>query len=197
MALEETVTSLEGIDEAFHDLYVEKDGKFNIDISGLKSALTKERTTRKTLEKKLNTGNEEDPPDVEELKVQLKQANNSIKSMKVTSKVKNTALAAGVDADYVDDVITLTKGNFSLNSDGDVIMVDADGEPTGKSVSNFFKADFKKAKPRYYSGSGKQGSGAQQNLGNEGPLSFNGKLEKAKRVGNLQEMIRLKQSKIK
>ena len=53
MALEEIIDTLDGVDERYKDLYIEgEDGKFKIDLSGLKSALAKERTLRKTLEKK-------------------------------------------------------------------------------------------------------------------------------------------------
>jgi hypothetical protein len=62
MALKAILASLDGIDDATKALYVEKDGKFVLDVepvdgfsledvSGLKTALGKERTTREKLEK--------------------------------------------------------------------------------------------------------------------------------------------------
>jgi hypothetical protein len=115
--------------------------------------------------------------------------------MKLKSVLKNTALKAGVDADYVDDVITLTREKFKLDDDGTVLIVDADGEPTGKTVDNFFKEDFKKAKPRFYTNDNKSGSGMQQNLNGGGPLSYEAQLRKAKEEGNRLEIIRLKNKK--
>lgn len=59
MALKLIVDSLDGIPEALHGEYTEKDGKFVLavdgieDTSGLKSALDKERKTAKELEKKV------------------------------------------------------------------------------------------------------------------------------------------------
>ena len=70
MALEEIIDSLEKVDEKYHDLYVENaDGKFEVSIVGLKSALTKERLAKKELEKKLKVRDDNDgDPDIEELK---------------------------------------------------------------------------------------------------------------------------------
>jgi len=53
MALELNLDTLEGLEDNFKSLYVEKDGKFHLDVngiedvSGLKSALEHERTNRK------------------------------------------------------------------------------------------------------------------------------------------------------
>jgi hypothetical protein len=59
MALELSVDSIENVAEAFRPLYVEKDGKFKLDVnlpepedtSGLKTALQKERKAREAAEK--------------------------------------------------------------------------------------------------------------------------------------------------
>lgn len=57
MALELTVDNLENVQENLRNLYVEKDGKYQLDVSGiedtggLKSALDKEREAHKRLEK--------------------------------------------------------------------------------------------------------------------------------------------------
>jgi len=195
MPLEEIVESLEGIDASYHDLYVKgEDGKFKIDVSGMKSALTKERNLRKQLEKKVKPV--DDPPDIEELKLQLEKANDTIKSININSKVKSVAITSGIDVDYVDDVITLTRSNFKLNETGEVIHVGADGEPTGKSVDSFFKEDFKKSKPRFYTSTGRQGSGGQPNLNGDGPLSPNGTINKAIEKKDVRSLVQLKQQKI-
>ena len=197
MPLEETVETLDKIDEKYHDLYVENDdGKFEINITGLKSALTKERKANKLLEKKLNKKSNDDP-DVEALKLEIKTANSTIKNMKMLGKIKSAALSAGVEADCVDDVLTLTKGNFGINDEGQVVTVDADGEATGKSLSNYFNGEFKKNKPRYYSGSGKSGGGSQSNLNSDGTLSYSGKIGKAITDRDLTSLVQLKQGKIK
>lgn len=57
MALELTVDNLENVQENLRNLYIEKDGKYQLDVSGiedtggLKSALDKEREAHKRLEK--------------------------------------------------------------------------------------------------------------------------------------------------
>lgn len=195
MPLEETVDTLDGIDEKYQDLYVEnEDGKFEINISGLKSALTKERGLKKALEKKVAALNGGDEPDVEALKNELKTAKDTINNMNIRGTVKSAALKAGIDPEYVDDVMILTQSKFKVDETGDIVMVGNDGEPNGKSIDAFFKNDFKRSKPRYFTGSGRQGSGSQGS--DVTPTSFDGKLNKAIKDGNFAEVVKLKQSKI-
>ena len=194
MALEEIVDSLEKVDEKYHDLYVENaDGKFEVSIVGLKSALTKERLAKKELEKKLKVKDDDSgDPDIEELKKELKQAKEAIVNNKIFDKIKSSAIAAGVDPNYVDDVVQLTRASFSIGDDGKVAFVDADGVQQ-KSVESFFKIDFKKSKPRYFLNSGRKGGGASDSEDTI-PLSFNGKLEKAIKTKDTKSLVKLKQS---
>jgi len=197
MALEEVVDSLEGISEEYKDLYVKgEDGKFKIDIGGLKSAVQKERNLRKTLEKKV-LKKDDNTPDVDEVVKELETAKKEIRQMKIGSKVKNTALSAGIDADYVDDVIALTRHNFDLDDEGNVVHLGDDKQPSGLTVEKFFNNSFKSAKPRFYVSSGRQGGGAQNDLSNAGPLSHSGKIQKAREAGDIKTIIDLKMSKIK
>jgi hypothetical protein len=70
MGLKLIVDSLDGLDEGVKSLYAEKDGKFRLDVegvedvTGLKSALEKERSARRDLEKRMKTALSED--DLEE-----------------------------------------------------------------------------------------------------------------------------------
>ena len=70
MALKLIVDSLDGLDDGTKALYAEKDGKYRLDVegiedtSGLKSALEKERTARRELEKRAKAALSED--DMEE-----------------------------------------------------------------------------------------------------------------------------------
>ena len=195
MALEETIDTLDGIDEQYKDLYVEgSDGKFKIDISGLKSALAKERSLKKALEKKVAANSVGDEPNTETLKNELKAAKDTIMNMTVKGTIKTAAIKAGVDPEYVDDVITLTHSKFKIDETGEMVMLDDNGESTGKNVDSFFLNDFKKSKPRYFVGSGKSGSGSH---GSEPlPTPFYGKLNKAIKDRNFAEVVNLKQSKI-
>jgi hypothetical protein len=197
MALEEVVDNLDKVDSKYIDLYIENsDGKFEVNITGLKSALNKERLAKKDLEKKLKdrSKDEEIDPDVNDLKMELKTAKDTITNMKINSKLKNAAISAGIDPNYVDDVIQLTKGNFTIGDDGNIVNIDADGNHIKRSIDNFFKIDFKNSKPRFFLNSGKKGTGSHES--EDGiPLSFNGKIEKAIRTKNMTELIKLKQSK--
>lgn len=195
MPLEEIIETLDGVDESYKDLYVENDdGKFQIDISGLKSALTKERGLNKALKKKVAALDDGDEPDIEELKNELTRAKDTINNMTVRGKVKTAALQAGVDPEYVDDVLTLTQGKFKLDDTGDVVVLDSSGEISSKTVDTFFKGDFKRTKPRYFTGSGRTGSGSQGS--DVLPTSYDGRLNKAIKEGNFSEVVKLKQSKI-
>ena len=70
MGLKLIVDSLDGLDEGVRGLYTEQDGKFRLDVegvedvTGLKSALEKERSARRDLEKRMKTALSED--DLEE-----------------------------------------------------------------------------------------------------------------------------------
>ena len=70
MGLKLIVDSLDGLDDGVKSLYAEKDGKFRLDVegvedvTGLKSALEKERSARRDLEKRMKTALSED--DLEE-----------------------------------------------------------------------------------------------------------------------------------
>ncbi len=195
MALEEIIDTLDVVDEQYKDLYVEgSDGKFKIDISGLKSALAKERSLKKALEKKVAANSIGDEPNAEALKNELKAAKDTIMNMTVKGTIKTAAIKAGVDPDYVDDVIALTQSKFKVDETGEIVMLDDNGEFTGKNVDSFFINDFKKSKPRYFVGSGKSGSGSH---GSEPlPTSFDGKLNKAIKDRNFAEVVKLKQSKL-
>ena len=195
MALEEIIDTLDVVDEQYKDLYVEgSDGKFKIDISGLKSALAKERSLKKALEKKVAANSIGDEPNAEALKNELKAAKDTIMNMTVKGTIKTAAIKAGVDPEYVDDVITLTHSKFKIDETGEMVMLDDNGESTGKNVDSFFLNDFKKSKPRYFVGSGKSGSGSH---GSEPlPTSFDGKLNKAIKDRNFAEVVKLKQSKL-
>lgn len=74
MALKLVLDTLDGLDEGQKALYVEKDGKFHLDVdgledtSGLKSALQKERERARDFEKKLSGLKDLDPEEYARLK---------------------------------------------------------------------------------------------------------------------------------
>jgi hypothetical protein len=196
MPLDETVESLEGVDERYHGLYEQgEDGKFSLtDVSSLKSALQQERKIRKQLEKK-SKADLDNIPDVAEMTVKLEEAQKTIKDMKVGSYMKDAALAAGVHPEYVDDVINLTKGSFGLSDDGKVVHLDADGEPSGLDAEKFFNSKFKQTKPIYYVNSGRKGTGAHQTF--DGQPSAQGRIQKAIEAKDTRAFINETMSKVK
>jgi hypothetical protein len=67
-------------------------------------------------------------------------------------KTTKAALAAGVLPEDVEDVLLLTSRYRKLGEKGEIVILDDDGDPTGKSLKEFFEKDFKQKKPKYYAG---------------------------------------------
>jgi hypothetical protein len=82
MALALSLEKLDGLDPAVAGLYVEKDGKFILDVdgledtSGLKSALEAERKARKDFEKKYGALKDVDPEEYARLKKEAEDREN-------------------------------------------------------------------------------------------------------------------------
>lgn len=195
MPLNETVDSLDGVDERYHGLYVEKDGKFEIDISGLQSALTKERDEKKLLQKEasdlrktLKSSKSADEM-VNDLKNQLEQRDAKIVDITMKNEIRKAALNNGISKDYVDDVVELTKGRFSMDGDR-VVVLDRNGDPTNSSLNTFFSGEFKKGKPRFYDGDRMEGSGTPPH--SRSGTNGNDAYEAARKAGDTLGMIKSK-----
>ena len=104
MALKAILASLDGIDDAIKALYVEKDGKFVLDVepvdgfaledvNGLKTALGKERTTRERLERDVVKFKDLDPDKAREALAKLEEL-TSIDPAKEADKIANTKFEA-------------------------------------------------------------------------------------------------------
>lgn len=104
MALKAILASLDGIDDAISALYVEKDGKFILDVesvdgfaledvNGLKTALGKERTTRERLERDVIKFKDLDPDKAREALAKLEEL-TSIDPAKEADKIANTKFEA-------------------------------------------------------------------------------------------------------
>jgi hypothetical protein len=172
-------------------LYVEKDGKFILDVdggfedvSGLKSALKSERDAATELNRKLALYKDVDPvkyadllkkkeeglPELERYENAIKKQKKEIDDLKADHNVekqglegklqkfhldkeaRSAALAAGVIPEDIDDVLVLSKGNRALDDKGNIVVLDDDGDPTSKSLKEFYEKDFKERKPKYYPG---------------------------------------------
>lgn len=205
------VEDLGQVDNNLHQYYVESDGggyRLDVemeDVRGLKSALDKERKTNREYRKQLKKFNDVDLDTYDELvnnvgskdrwqrekqtlKSQIEERDAKIKSMIMDGVVKKAALEAGVNPEDLDDVLKLTNGAFELADDGRVEVKD-----TGDAVEDFFKTTYKEARPRYYSGSGKSGTGALPGLkGVGGNPTLEAQYNEAMKKGDLAKAITLK-----
>lgn len=75
-----------------------------------------------------------------------------LRKFHLDKEARKAALDAGVIPEDIDDVLLLTAKNRRLDDDGNIIVVDDDGDPTAKSLKDFYSDDFKKAKPKYFPG---------------------------------------------
>lgn len=91
------------------------------------------------------------------------------RQLKLTDKIRAAALKAGVIEDEVDDVIRLTEAHFDLDKDGRPIVLDDDGDPSGKTPEQWFTEVYKKQRPSRFKGTGGSGSGARGSAGTEPP----------------------------
>ena len=67
-------------------------------------------------------------------------------------EARTAALDAGVIPEDIDDVLLLTAKNRRLDDDGNIVVVDADGDPISKTLKEFYEKDFKELKPKYFPG---------------------------------------------
>lgn len=110
---------------------------------------------------------------IESMKTELQQAQSLADSEKkkttdyiIKTEIMSNAPKAGVNSKAIEDAYELAKGHFRLDDNGAVVHVDKDGDPTGKTPTEFFKQDFKEAKPWLYEAEMKKGSGTQPSNGN-------------------------------
>ncbi|KKN34449.1 hypothetical protein LCGC14_0793480 [marine sediment metagenome] len=92
MSLQAVVENLDGVDEAFHSLYTERDGKFEItgiegmrtsaDVDRVQEALRKERTVSSGYKTKLGGFGDRTPEAIEELDHQIEDLNTQLDGLK-------------------------------------------------------------------------------------------------------------------
>lgn len=75
-------------------------------------------------------------------------------------KLRRAIVKAGVFADDIEDVLTLTRNRFTLNDKDQVVVLDDAGNESDDTLDNFFGETFKKSKPKFYQGTGSSGSGS-------------------------------------
>lgn len=72
-------------------------------------------------------------------------------------------LGAGPGTPFADsrELLLDVSRKFFRVVDGQTVVVDTDGDPTGETVEKFYKETARKLFPRFYQGSGNSGSGAE------------------------------------
>lgn len=189
MAILEIIDSLDGVAEADKASYTEVNGKFQRevempDVTGLKSALGKEREAAKKALTDLAKFKDIDPEkyaemlkkhddglsdkeryesSIKKLQKQINDITDAHKAEKadlegklnkfyLDVEARKAALEAGVIPEDIDDVLFLTAKNRKLDDEGKIIVLDDDGDPTVKTLKDYFSKDFKEAKPKYFPG---------------------------------------------
>jgi hypothetical protein len=90
----------------------------------------------------------------------IAERDRALRKFQLDDKVRAAALHAGVLADDIEDVMTLTASRFDLSQEGQVVVLGADGKDSGSSLEDFFGKQFKEQKPKFYAPTGGSGSGS-------------------------------------
>ena len=99
---------------------------------------------------------------IAELTGKVTSAEGSKRSYILDDQVRRAIIKSGVFADDIDDVLTLTKNRFDLDENNNVVVKDEAGKPLADTtIDAYFGDTFKKARPKFYQGSGASGSGSQ------------------------------------
>lgn len=90
------------------------------------------------------------------------------KHFKLTVPLRDIAAKAGVIAEDMELVLLDTAKRFALNEDGEIVVLDEDGDPTDITPQKFFDTLYREQRPKFYAASGAAGSGAPSNTGSSG-----------------------------
>ena len=226
MPLKVVVSDLGQVDSKYHDLYVETEGGWKLDaeiedVSGLKSALDKERIAAREAQKQLKKFSNvdleryeellsredlnEDPnllrakkkwdKELSKLKQELEQRDAKLRTVLLDNTVRKEALEAGVNPEDIEDVMRLTSSKFKIDGD-EIFVVDDTGNVTSDTVADFFNNTYREIRPKYYVGSGKMGTGAVPNLQKGGtPSGLDAQYNEALKKGDLETAISIKNKK--
>lgn len=90
----------------------------------------------------------------------MESAEGSKRSYILDDQVRRAIIKSGIFTDDIDDVLTLTKNRFDLDENNNVLVKDETGKPLADTtIDGYFGDIFKKARPKFYQGSGASGSG--------------------------------------
>ena len=96
----------------------------------------------------------------------IQNLNSQLDNLYLKEKVKNSALQAGVDPADVDDVLTITWNRFQRDDEGNILVLDREGEISPLTPEDFFAKDFKEAKPKFYKPDVLPGGGTSSSANN-------------------------------
>ncbi len=127
---------------------------------------------KETHTKAIDTLKNEHTKTVNELTEKVNHTQGSMRNYILDDQLRRAISKSGVFAEDIDDVLTLTKNRFELGDDNQIVVKDDAGRPqTGVTVDAYFADTFKKARPKFYQGSGASGSGASAGKSNAANLS--------------------------
>lgn len=100
---------------------------------------------------------------IAKIKGDLAVANAELIKHRLTGPVKDAAIKAGILPKMLDSVVQLNLGRFKLSDKGEnkILVLDSDGDPTGKSLDDYWSKDYKDAMPEFYAATGNGGSGSK------------------------------------
>lgn len=183
MGIDLEVASLDGVEEAFRPAYVEKDGKFTLDVeryAEIKAApllkknqelldeKKKLQSSTKTLEEKAKSGLGDIEKQLQERDERIKALESENREFAIWTPVRTLALKHGVMADRVDAVMTLLRANNRFDMENrELVFKDKAGYPTTIKADRAFEVYLREELPWAFEASKAAGSGAQN--GNRTP----------------------------
>jgi len=90
------------------------------------------------------------------------KSKSAMKKFIIKGVQKDAAIDGDVRLDNISDVVTLTSNHFDLDENDEVIVVDDEGDPTGKTPKEYYASVYKEQKPQFYNAEGLEGSGARK-----------------------------------
>jgi hypothetical protein len=91
---------------------------------------------------------------------QIGDRDGQLTKFKLTDRVREAALNAGVHKEKVEDTLLLTERHFKLGEGDKIVVLDKDGLESRSDLDKFFGEEFKTQKPWLYEATGAGGSGA-------------------------------------
>lgn len=185
-----SVESPDQAPESLREAYVERDGRWVLDIDEaedverLKGALQKERQLHReaakraaALERELESVRpKDDDPRVQALRQQIEEYERRLRETEeimtrrdAENELRQTALSAGVEPRHLPHLMKLLEGRWERRADGFVFLDEA-GRPVADDAPAFFARRLAKEFPFFY-GRPAAGSGAPHTTGGGGALT--------------------------